>query len=54
MEAETITGEEGPSDASPTPRRLTIDAWGVDWAPLDGNGELVGDVAYATSALPYP
>ena len=28
----------------PDARSVSIDTWGVDWAPLDENGDLVGDV----------
>ena len=44
MEAETITGLKKALEQFPDARAVSIDTWGVDWAPLDENGELVGDV----------
>ena len=44
MEAETITGLKKALEQFPDARAVSIDTWGVDWAPLDERGELVGDV----------
>ena len=44
MEAETIIGLKKALEQFPDARSVSIDTWGVDWAPLDENGDLVGDV----------
>ena len=44
MEAETIIGLKKALEQFPDAKTVSIDTWGVDWAPLDDNGELVGDV----------
>ena len=44
MEAETINGLMKALEQFPDARAVSIDTWGVDWAPLDEDGRLVGDV----------
>ena len=44
MEAETINGLMKALEQFPDARAVSIDTWGVDWAPLDEDGHLVGDV----------
>lgn len=44
MEAETIVGLKKALAHFPDARTVSIDTWGVDWAPLDEDGNLVGDV----------
>ena len=44
MEAETINGLTKALEQFPDARAMSIDTWGVDWAPLDDEGTLIGDV----------
>lgn len=44
MEAETIVGLKKALERFPDARTVSIDTWGVDWAPLDEDGSLIGDV----------
>jgi len=44
MESETINGLMKALEQFPDARAVSIDTWGVDWAPLDEDGRLVGDV----------
>ena len=44
MEAETIVGLKKALERFPDARTVSIDTWGVDWAPLDEDGSLIGEV----------
>ena len=44
MWEQTVIGLRRAVEAHPDAVSVSIDTWGVDWAPLDENGELVGDV----------